>query len=117
MGDYCFNPSAVDPTAPTRTGYSESAVADAEFIPEGVLADVIRGLETLTWPKQNPAVAAIKPALLAGAKRDEIFVLGRNIYQSAVGLSRAAIAYLNDLKAELLALGEGERFHFLNGML
>jgi hypothetical protein len=117
MGDYCFNPSAVDPTAPTRTGYSASAIADADFVPEGVLKDVISGLETLTWPKQNPAVMAITPALLAGAKRDELFVLGRNLYQSAVGSSRAAIAYLKDLKAELQALGEAERFHFLNGML
>ena len=48
--------------------------------------------------------------------KDQIFVLGRNIYQCADGSERRSIAILNNLRAELAQLPLDAAMHLLNGM-
>ena len=54
---------------------------------------------------------------LEGFNKDDLFVLGRNIYQAACGNARNASNYLEDLQARLGVLQENVRFHLLNGVL
>jgi hypothetical protein len=47
-------------------------------------------LKTLTWAKQNPAIDAFEAAQASKYPNDSLFVIGRNIYQSACGCSPEA---------------------------
>jgi hypothetical protein len=49
---------------------------------------------------------------------DDLFVLGRNIYQSACGNAKDAIAWIEDINKKLKTLNDEEvAFHILNGVL
>ena len=47
---------------------------------------------------------------------DEIFVLGRNIYQCACGNERSALGIIKDIRRELAKFPENVALHLLNGM-
>jgi len=115
MGDYFFNDSRA--LAEAVTAYSEEAFADGDFRPHGPVGDIIAGLKSHDWYKQNPALAEATPAKLANVGKDDCFVLGRNIYQAACGDSKAARFFMSSLAASLSGFTEPVRFHLLNGML
>lgn len=49
--------------------------------------------------------------------KDDLFVLGRNIYPAACGNSWGAVNYMENLQEQLSTLGESIFFHILNGIL
>lgn len=49
--------------------------------------------------------------------KDDLFVLGRDIYQAACGSSSNAVAFMDNLQDMLSPLGESIFFHVLNGIL
>jgi Caspase domain len=96
MGDFYFNPSL--PAGEFVTEYSPVAKADSRFhISGSYLRDIINGLKSHTWDLQNSAMSDLPSVDWNRCKKDDLFVLGRNIYQAACGDSRAAKAYLEDL--------------------
>ena len=117
MGDFFFNPAIL--TDDFLTEYSQGARADARFVclVGCPLTDIIQGLRSHDWYKQNPAVSALVSADWSSVKKDELFVLGRNLYQTACGESRMADSYFSLLDANLRQLDEEITFHVLNGML
>lgn len=117
MGDFYFNYSYA--TEELVTEYGESAIADTDYQPTSgdKARQIIRGLRSHDWYKQNPAMNKINQTNLDGFKKDDLFVLGRNIYQAACGASSNALSYLDNLQDKLSLLGEGIFFHVLNGIL
>jgi len=98
--------------------YSEDAKADADFPrPKGSkVSEILNDLKSYNWYTQNPAIEAMFELDWKVLKKDQIFVLGRNIYQCACGGERTAIAILNDLRGKLALLPADAAAHLLNGM-
>jgi hypothetical protein len=117
MGDFYFNYSIV--TDELVAEYEESAIADADYQPiSGEMArEIIGSLKSHNWYKQNPAITKITKPNLSTFTKNDLFVLGRNIYQSACGGSSVAENYLSNLQDRQTFIGESTFFHVLNGIL
>lgn len=99
--------------------YSATALSDRLFVLDEAKAShqVIRALKSLTWPIQNPAVDNFSPNVANKASIDSLFVVGRNIYQSACGGSNSASTYLRDFVARTQGVKSEKRKALLDGML
>jgi hypothetical protein len=117
MGDFFFNTSIL--TGEFVAHYSNEARADANFrcLPGSPLHEIIRKLGIRDWYTQNPAVEALSSDALGDAGKDELFVLGRNLYQAACGDARSAARYFEHLGTNLEQYEAEISFHMLNGML
>jgi hypothetical protein len=117
MGDFYFNFSFI--TDELLPEYSETALADSGFTPHSsnIAREIINGLKSHDWYVQNPAISKINQENLEQFNKDEIFVLGRNIYQAACGTAQKAVAYLENLQQKLSQMKESVCFHLLNGLL
>jgi hypothetical protein len=117
MGDFYFNYSFV--TEELVTEYGETAIADADYQPTSgdEAREIIGGLRSQNWYKQNPAIKKIIGPNLDKFTKDDLFVLGRNIYQAACGTASEAISYLENLQDMLSSLDKSISFHVLNGIL
>jgi hypothetical protein len=109
---------AVGVELPQRFSYADSAKADVDFpMPKGrAVTKIISDLKSYTWGNQAPAIKAIFELDWSALTSDEIFVLGRNIYQCADGGENHARAILVNLRRELAKLPEDAALHLLNGM-
>jgi hypothetical protein len=117
MGDFFFHTSIL--TGEYVAEYSKEARADALFDTSGsrLIYDIIRKLKSHNWYVQNPAVGAIVPTILVGTNKEALFVLGRNLYQSACGDSVEAIKALSSISGFLSGFESEVAFHILNGAL
>lgn len=117
MGDFFFNQAIL--TEEFIAEYSKDALSDADYqIRSGRPVDeIIAKLGSRNWYQQNPAVTALGGIDWADSEKDELFVLGRNLYQTACGGSRTADSYFANLRDKLRLLDDEVAFHILNGML
>jgi hypothetical protein len=117
IGDFYFNYSIV--TDELVAEYEEDAIADADYqsTSGGLAGEIIRGLKSHNWYEQNPAILKITRPNLSTFTKNDLFVLGRNIYQSSCGGSSVAENYVNNLQGKLTSMGESTFFHVLNGIL
>ncbi|MGK0466478.1 caspase family protein [Clostridium sp.] len=117
MGDFYFNNSYVD--GQFLISYSQQALSDSEYIfnAESSLEKVIIGLKSYTWDVQDIAFRKIRRLDFTSVQKDEIFLLGRNIYQSACGRLFTAIDWINLLEDKLGAFSPEISFHILNGII
>jgi hypothetical protein len=101
-----------------RFAYAEEAKADVDFPrPKGnKVSKLLDALQSRNWPTQAPAVDAVLELDWKSVTKDQIFVLGRNIYQCADGSERRSIAILDNLRGELAQLPAEAAGHLLNGM-
>lgn len=99
--------------------YEEAALSDCLFVLDEAKAShrVIRELKSLTWPRQNSAIEAFSIAVANKAAVHSLFVVGRNIYQSACGGSNTANAYLVDFATRTSGIKEEKRRALLDGIL
>ena len=98
--------------------YSDEAKADIDFplSTENEVTKLIKDMKSYDWYIQNPAVNAVFNLNWENVSADDIFVLGRNIYQCACGRERRAKAITEDLRRELAQVPQGIAEHLLNGM-
>lgn len=117
MGTYYFNSGYDDGVL--QTVYSEDALADERFTfkDESGIQSIVEALKSHNWYKQNPAISRIKTIRSYNSEKDELFVLGRNIYQAACGSSSSAIDWINNIESRLGSIGGNEAIHILNGVL
>ena len=99
--------------------YDGTALADSLFVLDEAKKShkIIAGLKTLTWPKQNPAVALLDAGSAGRMAKDSLFVVGRNIYQAACGGSNAARGYITDFINETKGYDNAKRKAILDGIL
>lgn len=99
--------------------YSAPAKADIDFpLRKGKLAcDLIRAMKSYTWGSQAPAVSQFLDSDWSSFSADELFVLGRNIYQCACGGERRALGAVTNIRRELAAHTDDDALDVLNGML
>lgn len=117
MGTFYFN-SGIDEDE-ARPIYSENALADCDydFESDGEIESIVHALKTHNWYKQNPAINKIRQIDFSRADKDDLFVLGRNIYQTACGGSGNAQSWIADLEINLNSIGGSAAIHILNGIL
>jgi hypothetical protein len=117
MGDFFFSTSQL--TGGFSSSYNINALCDENFdlSDDKPIIAIIRHLKSYDWYKQNPAISLIKSAILADGNINEIFVLGRNIYQAACGNAWSAIEYIQNIRANLSLFTDEIQYHLLNGLI
>ena len=100
-------------------GYSQSALADGLFDldPTKPSHEIIDGLKSYNWYKQNPALQKLDSKSVKRMGRNNLFVLGRNIYQAACGSSGEAISFISEFTKRTAKFDEARRLALLDGML
>lgn len=101
-----------------RMSYSADAKADIDFplVKGDKVAEIIRKLKLYSWYTQSPAIAELLDLDWAKLSPDQLFVLGRNMYQSACGSERKAVDFVQNARRELAKFPDDQALHFLNGM-
>jgi hypothetical protein len=99
--------------------YDGTALADSSFVPDGTKKShkVIAELKTLTWPKQNSAIAMLDADSVVRMAKNSLFVVGRNIYQAACGGSNAARGFINDFINKTDGYDKAKSKAILDGIL
>lgn len=117
MGTFYFNSGLDEGTV--RMTYSDSAIADQDYFFEDddAIQSIVSDLKTYNWYKQNPAILRLNRIDLTHSDKDDLFVLGRNIYQTACGGSGNAESWIDDIESNLNGIGENASLHLLNGIL
>lgn len=113
-GDFCFKINLV-----ATLDYDKNVVADKNFnISENEqFNEILSDLRSHNWHKQNPAVEKLNPSFLQQFDNNLLFLLGRNICQSAVGASHSAIDFLNNFDNKTSTLSDQKRKALLDGIL
>ena len=115
IGSFSFNSGKM--VQVDELGYSVTSIRDCDFdLSNKTIGKIIQGLKTYNWYDQNDAVndfLKLRPEVL---NKEELFVVGRNMLQAAVGDSHAARDFI--LNPQKLALyTQGNSNHLLNGIL
>ncbi|MDY6949112.1 MAG: caspase family protein, partial [Pseudomonadota bacterium] len=99
--------------------YATTALSDRLFVLDEARPAhrLIRELKTLTWPRQNPAIDGFTSSHANSFSTDELFVIGRNIYQSTCGGSNSAATYLRDFSTKTSGIDAARRKALLDGVL
>lgn len=115
---------AFDTTPPIATpaqplfAYATTALADATYeVQQTKVGVIIDKLKSHNWHIQNDGIGELNNDELNTAAADELFVLGRNILQAAVGSSFRAERYIENLSYHTTDLQEATAQHLFNGML
>jgi len=113
IGEFYFNPDTIY----DGISYSLEAKADSRFHfqPDGEVRAIVEGLKTYNWPQQEDAVNRISSIDFSKASSNELFVLGRNVYQAACGSSFACQRFINNFGATKY-IPDQAKLHILNGM-
>ncbi|MCW6509696.1 caspase family protein [Lichenifustis flavocetrariae] len=114
-GDFYFNTSSAN----IVTRYASSSLSDNLFVPDPGKAShqIIRGLKSIDWYIQNPALDRLTPKLANTVKDETLFVLGRNIYQAAHGGARSAEAFIRNLVGSTSGMKPEKIRALLDGIL
>ena len=63
---------------------------------------IIAGLKTHNWYKQRSAIQMLTADSANKMTKDNLFVIGRNIYQAACGSSGEAAHFINDFMSSTI---------------
>jgi hypothetical protein len=99
--------------------YSRTALCDSLFVldPQKSSHAIIAKLKRHDWYTQNPAIDSFDADRAKKYNVDSLFVIGRNVYQSACGEARGAQAYIRDFVERTSGLDSQKRKALLDGML
>lgn len=114
-GDFYFNLSL----GRLIDEYADIALADRLFdLDESKKShEIIAGLKTYNWYRQNPALQKFDAASANRMAKNSLFVIGRNIYQAACGSAGAACTFINDFMKSAAGFDKEKRKALLDGML
>lgn len=114
-GDFFFNISI----GRSISIYKPESVADSLYpIKAGDAIDrIIVDLKSSHWYTQNPAIERLTSGIINAATIDSLFVLGRNIYQSACGGANSSINYIKNIRTKLRGVAADNSKCIIDGML
>ena len=118
IGDYYFNNVSTQKRIIMQT-YSNNSLADMNYVPDSSDAGkAIAGFRSHDWYKQKDAFSLFQTLRQGTVNNDTLFVLGRNLLQTACGDSIPVVDYFRNLGVNLLKwTGNDGKNHVLNGML
>jgi hypothetical protein len=114
-GDFYFNTSIGN----FIDYYSKSSLADSLFVidPSKPSHQMIRGLKSRDWYVQNPALNRFAAKFANTINDDNLFVLGRNIYQAATGGARTAESFITEFVDKTAGMNPKKIRALLDGIL
>src|SRR6185369_1770152 len=80
------------------------------------ICNIIKKLRSYDWYKQSPAIENIYELDWSAVNANQIFVLGRNIYQCACGKERSSLSIVKNLRREMAKFPLNVAEHMINGM-
>ena len=97
--------------------YSDSAIADTKyyFDKDSEIAEIVDGLKSYNWYVQSPAMGKLHIINYSNASDNDLFVLGRNIYQAACGNCFSCIDFIDDFE-NIEYIPDTAKEHIINGM-
>lgn len=113
VGDFYFNPDTIYDGA----HYINEAYADKSFTfkKESRIKEIVSRLKSYDWYTQQRAIDSIDSLDYQNASCNELFVLGRNIYQAADGKCFACQRFVDEFQGNN-KIPKQAKFHILNGM-
>ncbi|MBA4057500.1 MAG: peptidase C14, partial [Marivirga sp.] len=117
IGDFFFNSGQLIHSV--NLPYKHEYIADALFVSSGSEFDeIILDMRSLNWYKQGPALNKFRKMKMDSLGVNELFLVGRNILQMAVGEERGSEQIVNHGFDDFLSgYFIGDENHLLNGVL
>jgi hypothetical protein len=117
MNDFYFSSSQL--IGVINSNYSSFAIADGTFnySKNNEITNIIKDLHSCNWNLQNPATYKINKIDTSSCNIDELFVLGRNIYQAGIGPGHEINKYFSNISVNLSYFPEEVKYHILNGII
>ena len=99
--------------------YSDEAINDNLYVinTKTIIDSIIKDLKNYNWYVQNPAIAKVHLIDASKEDKNKLFLLGRNILQSACGSSASAIDFMEDLSNSISQFNFENKNHVLNGII
>jgi len=115
MGEFYFNKDSIDDGQ--KLFYAQTALADSDYECEenSVLESIVTDLKSCNWNLQNPTINDMKRIDWSQTKKNDLFILGRNLYQAS-NAAFAVSSYFDDLYGNLIRIGDNVSKHILVGM-
>lgn len=116
-GTFIFNSGQL--VQAVKVPYTESAIADKNFeLNSGnQITKIIKELKVHSWYVQSPAIRQIPTLQVVDCAIDELFILGRNILQTANGGENNASYLMKSLANDIQQFNQDGENHVLNGIL
>lgn len=113
VGEFYLNPDTIY----DGVYYSSDALADNRFHfwRSSSVKEIVEDLKSYTWPVQEKAIQKLGSVDYEETGGNELFVLGRNIYQAADGKCFAAQRFIDDFEKNRRIPDQAKK-HLLNGM-
>lgn len=114
IGEFYLNPNTIF----DGTNYSSDALEDSQYVfdRESKIGIIVNGLKSYVWNLQNNAVCKIRNVDFKTVRADDLFVLGRNLYQATCGSSFTAQRFIDDF-SNISYIPNEAKEHILNGMV
>lgn len=114
IGEFYINPDTIY----SGTAYSSDAYADKNFLfsRDSKIGEVVKDLKSYNYYTQRDAISKLKSIEYIDMSADELFVLGRNIYQAACGGCWDCQSFIMNLSNNK-NVPEQAKVHIINGML
>ncbi|WP_417430081.1 caspase family protein [Halpernia sp.] len=97
--------------------YDDDTIKDINYFEDSNFGKLILGMKSRTWDTQNSAINSIVLIDANSLSNSQKFILGRNMLQCAVGGSRSAENFFQNLKFSIQKYQDGKENHVLNGIL
>lgn len=97
--------------------YNQNVIKDEYYYEDSDFYQKIKELKTYNWYKQNPAIDYLITIPANKIDKNQMFILGRNLLQCAVGGAISATDFFENLNRNLLHYQIKEENHVLNGIL
>lgn len=113
IGDFYLNPNTIY----DGTNYFSDAYSDEKFVYKrgNLIGKIVDLLKTYTWQTQRAGMRKMSSIDFESAQPEELFVLGRNIYQAACGNCFDCQRFIDNFTSYAYIPDKGKE-HLLNGM-
>ena len=117
IGDFSFNMNQIKYSLDIP--YNEKVVKDTYYEGnETLISKIIIDLRSHNFYMQNSAINKLKSIPLTNLNKDDLFIIGRNILQSAEGGAFDVISFIENIGTNLKKyFTEDNENHLLNGIL
>ncbi len=99
--------------------YSKYVIADKNFhlLKINPASETIKNLKSYNWYTQNDAINTLDKEFISNLEKDALFLLGRNIYQAAVGGAHNAIEFIDQFIDKTHSIDKKIVEYLLNGLI
>ena len=116
IGNFYFNEGQLQHSV--SIPYDSKVIADSKYInSDDDFGKIITGLASHIWVKQNEAIDDIDVLKKAGLNKNQLFLLGKNLYQAYAGGAFKAKDFFEKLEENLEHYFVIDENHLLNGIL